>query len=70
MTDEDDMFAMRNDDLKPTHVEMKRVVQSDLKVNQKSLLDFRIQSRLNTNFVGIFETASHVSDKRKKTPIY
>lgn len=61
---------MKTKDVRPTHVELKRVTDSALHIFQETSLNGRIEVMVETSAVILPETAYHEASKSEKTPAY
>lgn len=58
------------DDLRPTHVEVQRIVESALQIFENSTLERCYAAILEAELVSLLETANQEPAKREKDPVY
>lgn len=69
VTNEDDELVMEAEAVRTMHVLMQRMTKWRSQVFQEISLDRRIKLMIETKVFSLVETANHIAEKGKKTPL-
>lgn len=69
-SNEENEFVLETEDLRPTNVEIQRMIDSALYVFQESTLNHRIGEMVETKVASLLEITYHEAAKGEKTSVY
>lgn len=68
MTSEEDYFLAEFEDVRPTDVEVLRIIESDLHVFREATMDRLMRAMVKTKAVSLLKNANREAPKGEETP--